>query len=76
MMNHRLLYSGLLAAFLLCSCNKKETQTQEEAVSVKTQKVETGAQSVNKSFMGVIEEEDGANVTFGVLGTVIRVMVD
>ena len=64
------------AALLLGSCNKKEAQTQEEAVSVRTQKVEAGAQSVNKSFMGVIEEEDGANVTFGVLGTVIRVMVD
>ena len=75
-MNHRLLYSGLITALLLWSCNKKETQTHEDAVSVRTQKVEAGAQSVNKSFMGVIEEEDGANVTFGVLGTVIRVMVD
>ena len=63
-------------AFLLWSCNKKETQIHEEAVSVRTQKVESGAQGVNKSFMGVIEEEDGANVTFGVLGTVTRVMVD
>ena len=75
-MNHRLLYSGLITALLLGACNKKETQTHEDAVSVRTQKVEAGAQSVNKSFMGVIEEEDGANVTFGVLGTVIRVMVD
>ena len=63
-------------ALLFWSCNKKEAQPREDAVSVRTQKVEAGAQSVNKSFMGVIEEEDGANVTFGVLGTVIRVMVD
>ena len=31
-------------AFLLWSCNNKETQTREEAVSVRTQKVEAGAQ--------------------------------
>ena len=64
------------AAILLTSCHNKGAQTQEEAVKVSTQKVEAGAQSVNKNFMGVIEEEDGANVTFSVLGTVIRVMVD
>ena len=64
------------AAFVLWSCHNKGAQTQEEAVKVSTQKVEAGAQSVNKNFMGVIEEEDGANVTFSVLGTVIRVMVD
>ena len=64
------------AAILLTSCHNKVAQTQEEAVKVSTQKVEAGAQSVNKNFMGVIEEEDGANVTFSVLGTVIRVMVD
>ena len=32
-------------AFLLWSCNNKETQTREEAVSVRTQKVEAGAQT-------------------------------
>ena len=64
------------AAILLTSCHNKGAQTEEEAVKVSTQKVEAGAQSVNKNFMGVIEEEDGANVTFSVLGTVIRVMVD
>ena len=74
-MNHRIVIL-LTAAVLLWSCHQKEAQPSEEAVSVKTLKVEAGAQSVNKNFMGVIEEEDGANVTFGVLGTVIRVMVD
>lgn len=74
-MNQRIVIL-LAAVLLLGACSNRETQTPEEAVSVRTVKVEAGALSVNKSFMGVIEEEDGANVTFGVLGTVIRVMVD
>ena len=31
---------------------------------------------MGKNYMGTIEEEDGANVSFGVIGTVVRVMVD
>ncbi|MCR5642440.1 MAG: efflux RND transporter periplasmic adaptor subunit [Prevotella sp.] len=38
--------------------------------------VAVGAHSVGKTYMGTIEEEDGANVSFGVIGTVVKVFVE
>ena len=39
-------------------------------------KVASSSHVIGKSYMGTIEEEDGANVSFGVVGTVVKVMVD
>ena len=72
----RCLLATTAAVLLLSGCSKKQENRDSSPVSVRTMKVSAGANSVGKSFMGVIEEEDGANVTFGVLGTVVRVMVE
>lgn len=58
---------------LSCSGNKPKRRA---SVNVKTMKVEASSHVVGKSYMGTIEEEDGANVTFSTIGTVIKVMVD
>jgi RND family efflux transporter MFP subunit len=58
------------------SCTQKKQTHKETFVNVKTMKVTSGSHVVGKNYMGTIEEEDGANVSFGVLGNVVRVMVD
>lgn len=65
-----------LAAVILTGCTKEQKGRRTEAVKVKTLKVSAGSYAVGKNLMGTIEEEDGANVTFSVLGTVVRVMVE
>ena len=49
---------------------------KDAIVNVKTMKVVSSPDVVGKNYMGTIEEEDGANVSFGVIGTVVRVRVD
>jgi RND family efflux transporter MFP subunit len=74
---YRLIGRLFLVAILFCSCNNGQKQERKaNAVSVKTFKVEAGAYTVAKNFMGSIDEEDGANVTFGVLGSVVKVMAE
>ncbi len=68
--------SLILTVTLLAGCSHKQENRRAAPVNVKTMKVSAGAYSVSKSYMGTIEEEDGANVSFGVLGTVVRVMVE
>ncbi len=57
------------------SCTEKKAN-KPTSVNVKTMKVEVSNQVIGKSYMGTIEEEDGANVTFSTIGTIIKVMVD
>lgn len=61
--------------YVLMSCLEQKTSAPS-VVNVKTMKVETSTHVIGKSYMGTIEEEDGANVSFGTIGTVVRVMVD
>jgi len=61
---------------VLTSCSRKEQAPKASAVVVKTTKVTASSRVIGKNYVGTIEEEDGANVTFGVLGDVVRVMVD
>ena len=58
-----------------CTANQKKDQ-KTDYVSVKTIKADANTHVVGKNYMGTIEEEDGANVSFGVVGTVVKVMVD
>ena len=58
-----------------CTANQKKDQ-KADYVSVKTIKADANTHVVGKNYMGTIEEEDGANVSFGVVGTVVKVMVD
>jgi RND family efflux transporter MFP subunit len=67
----------ILAAILICGCTGAPPKDQKtDYVSVKTIRADASTHIVGKSFMGTIEEEDGANVSFGVIGNVVRVMVD
>ena len=45
-------------------------------MNVKVMTVISSSHVIGKNYMGTIEEEDGANVSFGVPGNVVRVMVD
>ena len=65
----------LLVSLIHLSCSEKRAK-RPSSVNVKTMKVETSSQVIGKSYMGTIEEEDGANVTFSTIGTIIKVMVD
>ena len=58
-----------------CTANQKKDQ-KTDFVSVKTIRAEANTHVGGKNYMGTIEEEDGANVSFGVVGTVVKVMVD
>ena len=58
-----------------CTANQKKDQ-KTDFVSVKTIRADANTHVVGKNYMGTIEEEDGANVSFGVVGTVVKVMVD
>lgn len=68
---------GLCALMCLThlSCAEKKTN-RPDSVNVKTMKVATSSQVIGKSYLGTIEEEDGANVTFNTIGTIVKVMVD
>lgn len=61
---------------VLVSCKQKVQTQKETVVNVKTMTVASRSHVIGKNYMGTIEEEDGANVSFSVLGNVVRVMVD
>ena len=67
-------YIVFATTLLVAGCTPQEKPKRAERVNVKTMKVTAGKYAVGKNFMGTVEEEDGANVTFGVLGTVVKVM--
>ena len=69
-------YIVFATTLLVAGCTPQEKPKRAERVNVKTMKVTAGKYAVGKNFMGTVEEEDGANVTFGVLGTVVKVMVE
>lgn len=58
------------------SCTQKKQASKETIVNVKVMTVISSSHVIGKNYMGTIEEEDGANVSFGVPGNVVRVMVD
>ena len=72
--NHSL-WLLLLGAMAIVGCSRKVTP-KESVVKVKTQQVVAASNGVTKNYVGTVEEEEGVNVTFSVLGTVERVMVD
>lgn len=61
---------------ILSSCRGKASAPRTDSLNVRTMKVVSSAHVIGKSYMGTIEEEEGANVSFSVLGTVVRVMVE
>ncbi len=75
-MRVQLLVALALTALMTGSCSKEKKVERASSVKVRTMKVTAYSHVVGKSYMGVIEEEDGANVSFGVLGTVVRVMAE
>ena len=66
-MSMRILRVGLLCIVALTSCKQKEQAPKETIVNVKSMKVESSSHVIGKNYMGTIEEEDGANVSFGVI---------
>jgi RND family efflux transporter MFP subunit len=70
------LWLSIFCIIALTSCSQKEQAPKDTIVNVKTMKVASSSHVMGKNYMGTIEEEDGANVSFGVIGTVVRVMVD
>lgn len=66
----------LLSVAAFTACSRKEQTTRADSVNVKAIKVSSSSHVIGKNYMGTIEEEDGANVSFGVLGNVVRVMVE
>ena len=71
-----LVMTGVVLVLMTAACSEEKKTERPESVKVKTMKVSAYNHVVGKNYMGTIEEEDGANVTFGVLGTVVRVMAE
>ncbi len=67
---------ALAIGIFLASCSKKEVMRAPSVVNVKTMRVSPSSHVVGKSYMGKIEEQDGANVSFDVTGNVKRVYVE
>ena len=67
---------ALAISIFLASCSKKEETRAPSVVNVKTMRVTPSTHVVGKSYMGTIEEEDGANVSFDVTGNVKKVYVE
>lgn len=65
-----------LMTLYACTNTGEKKPERETIVSVKTIKVSSNSHVVGKNYMGTVEEEDGANVSFGVIGNVVRVMVE
>jgi RND family efflux transporter MFP subunit len=59
-----------------CTARDGKKNAKDAAVNVKTMKVVASSHVIGKNYMGTIEEEDGANVSFSVVGTVVKVMAD
>lgn len=70
------LWLGTVCIITFTSCAQKKQTPKDTVVNVKTMKVASNSYVMGKNYMGTIEEEDGANVSFGVIGTVVKVMVD
>ena len=66
----------LAIGVILASCSKKEETRKPSVVNVKTMRVSPSTHVIGKSYMGTIEEEDGANVSFDVTGNVKKVFVE
>lgn len=75
-MKKETLLIGLMCAVAFVSCKQKVETPRKTSVNVKTMKVVSSSHRIGKNYMGTIEEEDGANVSFGVIGNVVRVMVE
>ena len=61
---------------ILVGCRNKPVSQNGSVTNVGVIKVTADSRAGEKDYMGVIEEESGANVTFNVLGTVVKVMAD
>ncbi len=59
-----------------CTGDNGKKIAEDAAVNVKTMKVLSSSHVIGKNYMGTVEEESGANVSFGVVGNVVKVMVD
>ena len=70
------LWLSIVCIIIFASCAQKDQPQKDTLVNVKTMNVASSSHVIGKSYMGTIEEEDGANVSFGVIGTVVKVMVD
>lgn len=75
-MKKETLLIGLMCAVAFVSCKQKAETPRKTSVNVKTMKVVSSSHRIGKNYMGTIEEEDGANVSFGVIGNVVRVLVE
>lgn len=61
----------------LGSCTGNQVKDRKSGyVKVKTIRAEASTHVVGKNYEGTIEEEDGVNVTFGVIGNVVKVMAE
>lgn len=70
------LWLSIFCIIAFTACKQKDQAPKETIVNVKTVKVASTSHVKGKNYVGTIEEEDGANVSFGVIGTVVKVMVD
>lgn len=77
-MNNCLLQLIILIAYgLFVNCaNNTETKTYNRVVPVKTQKVQSGGISVVKEYVGKVEEESEASLSFQVQGNIEQIYVN
>ena len=75
--SNQCMIKAVLSSLIICGCTGSPQKNQKsDYVSVKTIRADASTHLVGKNYEGTIEEEDGANVAFGVIGNVIKVMAE
>ncbi|MDR3227623.1 MAG: efflux RND transporter periplasmic adaptor subunit [Prevotellaceae bacterium] len=70
-----LLYGVLFLLGCACSCNDKKDETNKKIVSVKTVEIGAVSKLASRDYVGVVEEESAAALSFAVSGNVSQVYV-
>jgi len=61
----------IAAAALLCvACSKKATESKVSPVEVKVQQVQTGSETMGRTYVGTVKESYGSALSFSTMGTV------
>ncbi|MCR5181205.1 MAG: efflux RND transporter periplasmic adaptor subunit [Bacteroidaceae bacterium] len=73
MKNHHILF--LAVALLMGACGQKTEQRQKAPTRVKTEIISAASTGSDRSYVGIVEENEATAVSFTGMGTVRRVLV-
>lgn len=76
-MERRKQFYAFALLLLVVSCKgKKEESTAEEAIQVKVETIAMSAATGEHNYVGTVEENTGSSLSFSVMGTVEKILID